>query len=818
MINNDRKFEMNRFLCPDVSYAPVYIWVWNDVCTTERIDDQLSEMQRLGIRAFYVLPEPQGFRPDSMPTSLAPDYLSAEYFALVAYAVEQGKKLGMRCWIYDEGGWPSGGACGAVLRDHPEYARQVLRACDRSFHAGDVYRKSSPDVLAAFLQDREMIRDGCVLDADAVVTEYTIGREMHANADYPDLLNRDATDHFIRITHEQYASAMPDALGQTVTAVFTDEPKAPCRPFSACLAARYRELYGESVLPYLPLLAQRVLPTQENAHVLRRWYDLCSRTFCEHFLLPCKTWANEHGMAFTGHLDKDHDPLGCVRGGLNYNLMRALRCFDIPGIDVIWRQIYPGDRIETPDDVNGYNGFFPRYASSAAAQNGTKPAMAEIFGVAGPGLTYDVMRYTVGYLAVRGVTVFNLFNFPLGRTGALLAQELPVFTEEQPYDRTLPQFNRYMERLSYISTVGERVCETGLYYPICDFQSGLHAEETAEAFDTLGRALEERMIAFDVVDDDVIEAAADVDNGRLRIGRAVYRHLIVPPNADIPPNVRKILHRFVQGGGSVSCDLSGAAPELRVEGTGLRVLHRKAENGEWFCLFREAGESGAYQIHLPVSKGFLLDLTDGALRRFDAKDGILSLSLAIGETAVVLLTDEPLPAESRKEYTERFDIADAFLFRRTFELTCDENGFRSIAHSDSPVPVRSGDWRETVGSAYSGSAVYETEFALPAEKAGKAGLLDLGDVRYSASVHLNGRSLGTAFTSPFRVKIPDGVLLEKNALKIIVTNTCANWYVHTDYFDKWSEKELSPYFAAEKAYAEDSATGGLYGPVSLFTE
>ena len=91
-------------------------------------------------------------------------------------------------------------------------------------------------------------------------------------------------------------------------------------------------------------------------------------------------------------------------------------------------------------------------------------------------------------------------------------------------------------------------------------------------------------------------------------------------------------------------------------------------------------------------------------------------------------------------------------------------------------------------------------------------------MRYSASVYLNGRSLGTAFTSPFRVRIPDGVLLEKNALKIIVTNTCANWYVHTDYFDKWSEKELSPYFAAEKAYAEDSATGGLYGPVSLFTE
>ncbi len=818
MMHDNQEFEMNRFLRPDVSCAPVYVWVWNDTCTAERIDDRLSEMQRLGIRAFYILPEPQGFRPDSMPTSLTPDYLTADYFALAAYAVNQGKKRGMRCWIYDEGGWPSGGACGAVLREHPEYARRVLKARDLSLRAGDVYHPSSPDVLASFLQDREMISDGFLCGEDAVVTEYRIDRENHGNADYPDLLSRDATDCFLKITHEQYAASMADALGQTVTAVFTDEPKAPCRPFNAELAEKYRELYGESVLPYLPLLAQRVQPTRDTVHVLYRWYDLCSRMFCDHFLLPCKAWANEHGMAFTGHLDKDHDPLGCVRGGLNYNLMRALRCFDIPGIDVIWRQIYPDDRTETQNDMIGCNGFFPRYASSAAAQNGTKRAMAELFGVAGPGLTYDVMRFTVGYLAVRGVTVFNLFNFPLGRKGALLAQELPVFTETQPYYRSLAQFNRYMERLSYISTVGERVCETGLYYPVRDFQGGLHAQQTAEKFQALGRALEDRMIDFDVVDDDVIEAARDVDNGCMRIGSAVYRHLIIPPDACVPSNVQKILHRFVQGGGIVSYDLSTVSPDVHVEGTGLRAMHRKAENCELICLFRETGESGTYQIRLPASSGYLLDLTDGTLHRFEAKDGILPLSLVIGETAVILLTDEPLYAQEPKEYKDRFDLSTAFLFRRTLALTCDENGFQCAEPSDDTISVCHGDWSAQIGSAYSGSAVYETDFTLPAEKVGKAGLLDLGDVRYAAGVYLNGQSLGTAIMSPFRFKVPDGVLRQKNALQIVVTNTSANWYVHTDYFDKWNDEALSPYYAAEKAFAKDSVSGGLYGPVSLFTE
>ena len=132
MKNND-KFEINAFISPDASYAPVYIWVWNDICTREIIDTQLAEMLKLGIRAFYILPEPKNFRPDSMPTSLEPDYLSDEYFKFCAYAVEQGKKSGMLCWIYDEAGWPSGGACGAVMNEHPEFGRETLEYNEISF-------------------------------------------------------------------------------------------------------------------------------------------------------------------------------------------------------------------------------------------------------------------------------------------------------------------------------------------------------------------------------------------------------------------------------------------------------------------------------------------------------------------------------------------------------------------------------------------------------------------------------------------------------------------------------------------------------------
>lgn len=817
-MKNKDKFDINSFISPDVIHSPVYVWVWNDVCTCEIIDEQLAEMQNLGIRAFYILPEPKNFRPDSMPTNLAPDYLTPEFFELCAYAVQKAKEFGMLCWLYDEGGWPSGGACGKVLKDHPEYARETRITNELTFSAGDIYKKSASDVLAAFLNNKEKLEEGYVFVSDSVVTEYSTEKKICGNADYPDLLNVAATEYFIEITHEKYAAAMKDASGNNVTAIFTDEPKVPSSAFNKELAEKYESMYGESILPYLPLIAGKAAPTEKNVHILHRWYDLCSRMFCDNFLLPCKKWANDHGMSFTGHLDKDHDPLGCMRGGGNFNLMRALRCFDIPGIDIIWRQLYPENKITEQNDMNGYNGFFPRYASSAAAQNGSKFALSEVFGVAGAAMTYDTMRFTVGYQAVRGINIFNPFNFPLGRKGQLLAQELPVFTANQPYCRFLGQFNKYVERLSYLSSLGERVCDTGLYYPVSDFQGGLKADVMGKAFDTLGRTLEDMTIDFDIVDDDVIQASEGADSGCIRIGNAIYRNIIIPKGAFIPSQTQTVLDRFIKGGGKVSHTLSHLKPVINVEGKGLRAMHRKAENAELFFLFRESGDSGDYRVHLPSAYGYFLDSETGKLLRFEAENGYLNLSLAIGETAVIMLTDETFDAGNKKEFSYKADISDGFLFRKETELSCSRNGFETISHYEKSVPVSLGDWADLIGNDYSGSGVYEAEFTLPVEKQGKEGEIHLGDVHYAAEVFLNGHFLGTALMPPYRLKIPANILAENNNLKIVITNSSANWYIHTDYFDKWDIKELSPYFEAELEFAKDLVSGGLYGPVIIYTE
>ena len=819
-LQNESKFDLEKFLTPDGKYAPVYIWVWNSPCTKEIIDEQLSEMERLGIRAFYILPEPKEFRPNSMPTDLTPGYMTEEFLALYAYALERGKARGMNCWIYDEGGWPSGGACGIVLRDHPEFARQVLSSREVSFESGSKYSAPCGNFLSAFTETNEQIFDGAVFEKDTVVTEYYIERQNYGGSDYPDLLNRDATDYFINVTHEKYASVLGELCGNGVGAVFTDEPKAPLNPMNKELIERYEREYGESVLPYLPLLAGKISPTEENCHILRRWYDLCSRVFCENFLLPCKEWTNRHGMAFTGHLDRDHDPMGCVWGGGHFNLCRALRCLDIPGVDIIWRQIYPDAWSDVRDDVNGYNGFFPRYASSAARQIGTEFAMSESFGVLGPGASYGVMRYILGFQAVRGINIFNFFDFSMGRSGAFLSQELPVFTEDQIYYRDLSLFNTYVERLAYLASLGRRVCETGLYYPVNDFWAGVNAEKMAKAYDGIGRALEDRFVDFDILDDDIIADAVLTEDGYLAVGNAAYKNIVIPKDSFIPPKTAEILEKFVLSGGRIFNSAGELEPEIEVVGNcgGLRACRRKIENGELWLLFREGGDSGEYGIAVPNGKTAVLSPESGKLKKLSAQNGVLKISLELGETAVVLVGDGELPDGDEPVFSREREVETAFTFYKEREQTCTDRGFETVFGTDGPEPIALGSWTSVCGEEFSGSGVYETEFELSGEFAGERCELDLGKVCYTAYAELNGVDLGKVLAPPYRFDVPSGVLKEKNRLKITVVNTVANWYTHTHYFDRWEKRELSPYFEGELAYAAEYAGGGLYGPVKLCFE
>jgi hypothetical protein len=74
---------------------------------------------------------------------------------------------------------------------------------------------------------------------------------------------------------------------------------------------------------------------------------------------------------------------------------------------------------------------------------------------------------------------------------------------------------------------------------------------------------------------------------------------------------------------------------------------------------------------------------------------------------------------------------------------------------------------------FGGTARYRLEFDAPAGVADEW-LLDLGDVRDSARVRLNGEAIATAWSIPFRVRLGQALRPGRNVLEVDVTNPAAN--------------------------------------------
>lgn len=807
-------FQKESFLSPTVQYAPMYVWMWNGRVSHDETDRQLEEMHRLGIRAMYILPEPKSFRPNSMPTMLEPDYLTKPYFEEFLYATKKAAEMGITMWLYDEGGWPSGGACGKVLLEYPEYAKRILAS-------RTVVDEEGKEEKEYYSKQLLFVNEGI--------------------PDFPDLTRAEAVDAFVEIGLESYTPYLKEFFGKEITMVFTDEP-AMSRPvpFREALEELFEKRNGYSIKPYLPELSGDKPVTDKNAAMARiAWHDMCSDLFCENFLLREKAWANQNGMAFTGHFGGEDQIIYNVKGGYG-QIMRSLRCLDIPGIDAIWRQIFPMEKPSAFHPVTGISGenrIFPRFASSAAAQTGKKFIMTESCGVYGAGVTFDEMRFVFNYQAVRGVNIFNLFSVPYARTGFLMTGELPFITELHACYKDLPVFNAYLEKLSYVSGLGQLDNEVALYMPVWDIWANEKSTYYDEMFDKIGKELEKEHIMFDVFDDDVLKMADSemLNGGVIAMGDVRYSVLVLPPCKYMPASNIEKLERFIAGGGTVFMvrsdempEIYGAkivenmkgqiVPQLKLLGNTdfICIGSRKLANGKLYLLHNEGVSKATFEMetdNIEADNLYFIDLYNSKITMPCLRQGKVKLTLESGEMAVLFSTEEVLDAKECMDYAEECCSLEDFKFRRSNRFVIGEKTYESMEVQEESKETTLGDWSHYIGKEFSGTGIYETEFQL--SDCDEDLCLDLGEVHYTCEAFLNGKSLGVKVMKPYKYELPKELLQNKNVLEVRVSNTPANEYSYTKSFDKWAKWQLSPYWEKEKLFQKDSISGGLYGPVKI---
>ena len=115
------------------SYGSIPFWSWNDKLEPEELRRQIRVMKDLGMSGFFM--HARG--------GLETEYLSDEWFEAVDACVDEAEKLGMEAWSYDENGWPSGFAGGALLHDKKNFALAIE-------HKDGPYPADPEDIIAVY--------------------------------------------------------------------------------------------------------------------------------------------------------------------------------------------------------------------------------------------------------------------------------------------------------------------------------------------------------------------------------------------------------------------------------------------------------------------------------------------------------------------------------------------------------------------------------------------------------------------------------------------------------------------------------------------
>ena len=734
---------------PPLDCQVTYSWLWNVPITKELIDRSIEDAKSAGIKSLYMICMPKDFRPETMRTFLEPEYLTPEFFELLSYANRRLVEEGMMPWLYDEGGWPSGSACGRTAREYPEAKTTLLKYNKIKLSRGESYSPCK-NFLALF-DKKERLPEDYTAKEDVELTEYFFGPD-ELTPHFLDYTDPKMTEVFLNNTYEPFKKLFGDLFGERIPLIFTDEPGLKKYVLPKKCFERFSERFGYDLKDYLYVFENdgALIDTDEDHRARRDYGEFLGDLFYENTFKKINAWCEENGVQYSGHLMADNYPEAGARMGY-HSIMRVLREFGIPGIDVIWEQIrYPySGRLPYDEEETARLPFFPRLAPSAARQRGKNLSLTESIGIYGDGITPDEIRYVTGYQVVRGINIISYYHLPINNTRYSALATRPNFRPEKPGFKNLRHINEYVARLTYLSRLGYAEGDTALYHQTDDYYTNPEtAERAAEAYKALGMRLEAENVAFDIIDDYGILEARDTGDGLL-LGNALYKHFAVPECKYMNEDVKKKIAPYIGIG----------APTYTFKNKNLRVMTRRLDSGRLWFIFNE----GLGTVNEEFSFGeyenvYKIDLSSGDMTLMKNPEA----SILTGEIAVFLETSEKYESV---EYTTEYTVE-----ARDFKKTAYKRFI--VGYDNLSSEYHEGEIEIT--DDFSGEITYKGSYALKnAPQKGEKYRIRLEDFSLTAAIRLCDETY-TLGLSPMERIVDGEYLSELGEIEITVSNTSLN--------------------------------------------
>ena len=534
---------MRHFKNPSKEFRPAPFWAWNDRLDARELTWQIEEMADKGFGGYFM----------HSRVGLATRFLGPEWMAAVAACIKAGKRCDMESWLYDEDKWPSGIAGGLVTRGHPEHAAKLLMEDLRCVRGRSYlacfdwdarrrrYRRLGPDERPgdAYL--------GYWADNVEAAVSVVKGRFWWGYNDdqmYPDLLDGDAVEAFLRIGYAPYARRFKKSFGEYVPGIFTDEPHV-ARPqylaWTARLPETFQHLNGYDLLDRLPDLHHDTPTAFKTRH---DYWRTVAHLFRESFSRKLYERCQQYGLKLTGHYLLE-TPLAdqAVCSGA---VMPLYTYQHMPGIDHLVR----GDA----------QIMHIKQVTSAAAQLGRKRIMCEIFGCSGHSMSFQDQKWLSDLHFVNGVNFLTPHLTLYSMKGDNKRDYPPTLSYHQPYWEHYRQINDYIGRCCVAVSTGAPRTDILVLHPISSVWCHMRARDDALVADRLHYApaadrlddklarLIEHLVSiqrdFHFGDETLLEELARLSGKTLRVGRMTYRAMIVPPSLTWRTSTVEMLKAF----------------------------------------------------------------------------------------------------------------------------------------------------------------------------------------------------------------------------------------------------------------------------------
>ena len=562
-------FEADKFLKPDRRYA-IYPIHHQGIIDSAQNVDTLLDYGYAGIVGNIAYT--RNFPHDEA----AWDQMAQAYRTLI--------RNGLHTWIYDEKGYPSGTAGGAVTDENPAFIAEGLYCYEYwkiltgpCFYRADVPGDQLVYALLVPLNGEDPVdvthtqnEQGTLLMEIPegtyhlfMMSKRRLFDGTHAAESYSEprnyvcLSDKKATEAFIRMTYDAYAARLQDAFGKGVLAFFTDEPSLiawnirqavyPIVPWHHTFPQAFQQRYG-----YPIALAVTAVVTKRGRQMIKRrcdFWDFVSDTVAQGYFGMIQDWCHAHNVKFSGHLLEEERLSAHV---INYgSYYRSMSRMDWPGIDqldsepqmLMDRSKLPIARLAASfADINGENESFTEFSDHTSRMENKQIGLHWIIN-------------SVNWHSAMGVNNFTSYY------------DFSAFSKEQ-----IRHLNTYTARLGYLLRQGKRNSQVAVLYPEASVWAAYTPTTAERARDLSPETLKvenalrdvswellERQIDFDYVDEALVQNG-EIKDGQLCYRNRQYRALVLPAVTVLSQDTMQKIEQMLKGG--ISVIFTGGIPDL----------------------------------------------------------------------------------------------------------------------------------------------------------------------------------------------------------------------------------------------------------------